>query len=356
MQIGGIQTSNTPRPIASHHDPRRRGVLEWFWRGSALSEARRDLLGQPSLRKTLQGRAQRSAELAHQLLDSGKIPASGSVDPVACDLFRQSAYWSLNALNQAIDPRDQTAEFSEYLGNAPRPSFAKLWASTDRGLLTRAAGGPATLEELRLACTGGDCFDFAERTPEEQSRLALLLQRFADRLLESFEAPRERINQILLQRALRLGGAMLTLLLLGAVVLLLIDLREQQIDLARNRAWSTSSVAFGGCTSPAQYCDESPAFFFHTREEINPWIRIDLGKKTRFSQLRVINRKDCCKKRASPLIIEASNDDKSWKTLSQQTGSFSNWKAQFPPVEARYVRLRVPNRTSLHLAGVRILP
>ena len=72
----------------------------------------------------------------------------------------------------------------------------------------------------------------------------------------------------------------------------------------------------------------------------------------------MINRRDCCRERASPLVIESSVDQKNWKPLARHDGGFSSWKARFPTERARYLRIQIvaPQVTNLHLAAVRVLP
>ncbi|MGC4091094.1 MAG: discoidin domain-containing protein [Polyangiaceae bacterium] len=136
------------------------------------------------------------------------------------------------------------------------------------------------------------------------------------------------------------------------------DWLEQKNDLAREKAWRASSSGAPGCNSPAQYCDENPGYFFHTVEEKNPWVEIDMGAPTSFSAVRVINRRDCCRERADPLVLESSDDQQKWKLLARHDGNFSSWKANFPATRARYLRVRIekPGINILHLSGVRVLP
>ena len=134
------------------------------------------------------------------------------------------------------------------------------------------------------------------------------------------------------------------------------DQAERARDLAAGKPWRTSSSAPGlGCTSPLQRCGENNDFFFHTAEQLDPWLEIDLGKPTRFTAVRVDNRRDCCFDRAVPLIIEVSNEQQGFREIARRSSSFSSWLATFPPTRARYVRVRVPARTVMHLAQIRVL-
>jgi hypothetical protein len=59
--------------------------------------------------------------------------------------------------------------------------------------------------------------------------------------------------------------------------------------------------------------------------------------------------------RAVPLIVETSVDHNTWTEVARRNDDFDSWKATFPAARVRWVRLRVPRRTYLHLRGVRIL-
>ena len=184
------------------------------------------------------------------------------------------------------------------------------------------------------------------------------MQNFAENLLGALSAKQQRVWLLRAQRLTRLCIVLVALRALVGSFVLGADWLEQRNELARDKAWHTSSTGANACNSPAQFCDDSPDFFFHTAEERNPWIEIDLGAPTTFSAVRIINRRDCCRERATPLIIESSDDQKSWKELSRHEGSFSSFKARFPSVKARYLRVRIPppKLTNLHLAAIRVLP
>jgi hypothetical protein len=95
--------------------------------------------------------------------------------------------------------------------------------------------------------------------------------------------------------------------------------------------------------------------FFCTKEESNPWFQYDLGTTTPFSSMTVVNRLDGgLQNRATPLIVEVSDDGKSFREVIRRTEDFDTWKPKFAKQTARYVRLRVPKKTFLHLEAVRV--
>jgi hypothetical protein len=177
-------------------------------------------------------------------------------------------------------------------------------------------------------------------------------------LLGELELPEKALQSLVLQRLLRIGGVLVLCAIALGVFSWQRSLKEERSDLAFGKPWRTSSTYAPnfGCLSPAQQCAESPDLFFHTKEEQGPWVEIDLGKPTVFSRVRIENRRDCCFERAVPLIIEVSDNQEKFKEVSRRTRSFSSWHATFSPVRARYVRVRAPSRTALHLSRVRVLP
>ncbi|MFZ5892376.1 MAG: discoidin domain-containing protein [Myxococcota bacterium] len=339
-------TPQAPPPTSPASERKVRPLVEWFWRGHSLREAHRELDRLRAVRSVFEERAHNAADFARRALDPGRARAAGSADGIACELYLQTAYWALLAL-EGVDPTTSASKL-------PFDLKAAIDAAP-RDVLLRAAGGQVDLEQVEIAATLGD---YCGASANEQARAALVLQTFAENLLRLLTGDQQRIWLLRLQRMTRLA---LILLAIVSVVIsgwLLADWLEQKHDLARDKAWHTSSTGMNACNSPSQFCDESPNFFFHTVEEKNPWVIIDLGAPTEFSAVRVINRRDCCRDRAAPLVIESSNDESNWKQLARNESSFSRWKASFPKVKARYLRVRIASSqaTNLHLAAVRVLP
>ncbi len=107
-------------------------------------------------------------------------------------------------------------------------------------------------------------------------------------------------------------------------------------------------------------------YAFHTDEEQNPWWMVDLGTVAIVCFMRIFNRDrvpEAIHRRASPLVVECSNDGDRWQLLlrtepGQIFGGYSGgcpliWAAP-QPIEARFVRIAIPRREFLHLAEVEI--
>lgn len=95
-------------------------------------------------------------------------------------------------------------------------------------------------------------------------------------------------------------------------------------------------------------------FFFQTQIEAEPWIEFDLGAERRIEMVTVQNRLDCCQDWSVPLVIEVGDGARRWREVGRRVEPFYFYTALFPAAPARYVRLRVPRQTSLHLGGVQI--
>ncbi|MBK7858080.1 MAG: discoidin domain-containing protein [Archangiaceae bacterium] len=153
------------------------------------------------------------------------------------------------------------------------------------------------------------------------------------------------------QQSLLIGVTLGTLLGLAAVANARVALHR---DLARNASWRTSST-FAVCQPAAHSCASAPTdIFFHTQEEDSPWLELDLKEPRTFSEVRVVNRSDCCAERAQPLVVELSDDAKQWREVARHDQVFSLWSARFASQTARYVRLRVPRKTAFHLVSVQV--
>jgi F5/8 type C domain-containing protein len=92
--------------------------------------------------------------------------------------------------------------------------------------------------------------------------------------------------------------------------------------------------------------------FFHTSEELNPWVEIDLDTLRDVDRVIVENRTDIGAERAIPLVVELGDSDRHFHEVGRRIEAFDHWTATFPKQKARYVRLSVPRKTILHLKSV----
>jgi len=349
----GESESNQAQRVAAAPKPGKR-VLEWFWRGAALADKRRSL-PEPSARASVLGRrAQGSADLALESSDLARNadlarsattsaePIETVADAVRCELYRQSVYWALCALAAGSDD------------SAGASYGVAIWDTLDDQLLS-AAVGEHRAEAVRSSVRQGSFVYFAELSLAEQQALSVELQKLAEALLGQVNQRSNALKAIVWQRIRRLSLVLLLVLLVAAGWAWERKTHDERNDLAEGKPWRQSSKLDGGCASPKQVCAESPSFFFHTLEEKSPWVELDLGRVERISTVQANNRLDCCTERAVPLLVEVSVDHKQWHTVARRDAAFTTWRATFASTDARWVRLRAPRPTFLHLARVRIL-
>ncbi|MFZ5892157.1 MAG: discoidin domain-containing protein [Myxococcota bacterium] len=325
----------------------RGGMVEWLW-GSAAMKALQERVPQGTPTKLHCNRqANLSLELARNALEPLQPLEYGPAHGAACEHYRQGIYWAIQARGAAS---------SEASGEAPKArDFDTAWDNADRAWLLRAAGDEARLKEVEQALKGKSFVDLAELSPAEQRDLSGTLRVFAETLVDALDPGQLEVERLWVRRMIRMG-IVLAVALVGVIVgLFMYDAHEASRDVAVGKPWSISSRYPEGCNSPEQRCANSPNFFFHTLEEQDPWLIIDLQESTRISGIRVKNRGDCCSDRPVPLVVEVSQDRKNWSEVVRRTTEFGTWKAAFAPVQARYVKLHVPRVTNLHLQEVRVL-
>lgn len=316
----------------------RRGVWEWLWRGQAIRNVKGYRGTLPLLEQARLNNALRAAELAERAYDPVDALRAGSAMPLAVSLYREAAFWALSCQDSSFD--------------ATR--LKQLFEQVPRELLLQATGGPAQLADVELALVGRDFIATFGLSPEQTKADAEVSRAFVRRLIDLKVGPERRTGRLLLQRYVRTFGvlALLVMCVVGGV--LWFKQATLKPDLAAGRPWRTSST-LETCRVQERYCASAHTdIFFHTLEERNPWLEIDLGKPTSFSLVEVTNRSDCCPDRAVPLVIEVGNDQTQWREVARRRDTFSKWRAEFAPTTARYVRLRVTRRSLLHLEKVAV--
>jgi hypothetical protein len=325
--------------------PLLRRLVEWFWRGDAMRAAQaRDDAARAVL--FYEQRARIAAEVAQRTLEPSAPWFAGDAEHLAAALYAESIGWSLR-LAASLDSSDPPV-----LKPADPTELAEL-VKVERERLLRASTDEDTLSRV-LESLLERPFENRPLTQHDTRQAARELQTVADRLLADLAVQRAAVERVTLQRATRIGALVLTAAVVLVAVVGVAQWHEERSDLAAGKAWTTSSNGDTSCASPQQQCDNGKTYFFHTQEERNAWVQIDLAKVERLSKVRVLNRVDCCQERASPLVVEVSVDGKSWHEVARNKDTFSEWTARFSPLDGRYVRLKVPRRSILHLKAVRI--
>lgn len=340
--VGSVpSTSEVSRPAALRRALAR--AVEWLLRRNALRAAYAVAASDTASRRTYRHYARVALELAErsrELRSPGTPPAAL---PARSELYRESAYWALLTLQPP---------------SGSPPSYAELWARTTPERLAAIAGSAEAAERLRELAVNSSFFDLAAPSPEEQDRRAHALAALAHGLEPLVEDPVARVEALQQQRLWRIAVPVIGVLTVAFMLLpRLKEWNAQRNDLAFGKPWRASSEWIK-CQPEERRCGNflDKGIFFHTNEEASPWVEFDLGKEARFSEVEVINRSDCCAERAVPLIVEVSSNRKTFRSVARRDAGFDRWLAEFPPVQARYVRLRVDGNSVLHLERVRVLP
>lgn len=149
-------------------------------------------------------------------------------------------------------------------------------------------------------------------------------------------------------------------LALGAVALVGAGLSQAALslrtDYAANSPWQASSASEGYAAQGQGFhpIEGRANIFFQTGVDAEPWVRFDLGAPRTVRAVRVQNRLDSRQDWAVPLVVEASDDGAVWRELGRRVESFYFWQLRVRPTTTRWIRLRVPRPTSLHLGRVEI--
>lgn len=291
-------------------------------------------------------RARRAAELGERAVSLAGASLSGGSHELACELFRESIYWSISALRMERGSAQPTSAAT---------NLASVWADVEAEYLPALAPEPHLLAAARADFVDKTPADFAESSPDECAESARRLGSVARALLDVGGSTRRELEGIWFRRTL--GFALCALVVSVALIGWgTIERRlDETRDLASGRTWKASSDYGGvGCRSPAQSGEECRDYFFHTLEEERPWLELDLGAPQLVSEVRVVNRKDCCQERATPLAVEVATTQGRFAEVARFVEPIVDERLEFTPVRARYVRLRPTRRTLLHLARVRV--
>jgi hypothetical protein len=297
-------------------------AVEWLFRTEALRRARA-LDPRPRASSNWPGAVQQAAlqiEVARRVLEPAQPLPPGETGGIVLPIYRSAIEGlavlagSVSAAGPAADPWD----------TAPPAAIARAEPDPEaRRRVQALLAAPAVV-------AGEDL---------------LRVRRFAESLLREVAARPREVDLLMAQRWLRmlLVGLVLVLGAVGARAAL------ARPDLAKGkRFWTSSSWAD---------CPRDPPcsiLMFHTDEQYDPWVEIDLGSPKVVRQIEVTNREDCCSERTIPLVAEISKDGSRWIEVGRRSKEFVSWTAKFRPTTARYVRLRVPRTTTFHLQSVAV--
>lgn len=304
--------------------------FDWLCAKGRRRAAREQIAGRSVWQDLSLARARSCLRLAEYAVQLGTGDTAFASEGLA--LLRWSCLWAL--AYEADGPRAPEA----LLGGSPADSVVAAAGDRERweGLRTILGRGPFEDASLPVAQVDAD-------------RRAL--RSFATALIVFLERPERELARAHGDAAVRIAAA-----LVGAAAIGFLAFHERLgPDLAEGRPWKASSKEATCDPVRASCAGKVTAVFFHTKEEESPWVEIDLGGDSKpFARIDVRNRTDCCQDRAVPLVVEVGDDEARWTEVAWRHEPFLHWTARFSPVRARYVRLRVPRKTFLHLESIEI--
>lgn len=193
----------------------------------------------------------------------------------------------------------------------------------------------------------------AGQSGEELDLIAGSMFECARRLAAPFEIEARRVPRVRAKRRIRVAIAAVVVASLLGFVGHRLSYRPN-LALHKRVIVEKSHPTFG--RDPSALVDGNRAeMAFHTTDGPNQAATIDLGASQRVTRVVVYNRSDCCQERAVPLTIEVSEDGKTFREVARRTETFmQDWRADFSPANARYVRLTDLSANPLHLAEVEV--
>ncbi|HEY4186034.1 MAG TPA: discoidin domain-containing protein [Polyangia bacterium] len=314
-------------------------ALGWIFVTDAMQEAQQRLRDDEASRGGALQQARLLAEIASRVAEPAEPLPPGNRAPVTLQLVRDGVAFVLAPTKGDMTKGDVTTA----------PELAVAWESAPEETLRAAEPQPARLAAVKatlLTATPAassptpSSHDPAEAVSDPVSEA----RAFLDRLLWNADAPRRRVESLLIRRWLRVVACAAVLVLLGAGARTLLH----GSNLVEGKPFTVSSTWPGCATDPM--CDG--LLLCHTNNENDPWAEYDLLKPTAVHQVEVTNRPDCCGDRTIPLIIEVSTDHKQWTEVARRTEAFTVWTAKFPRATARYIRFRIPRVSILNLKAI----
>jgi hypothetical protein len=311
-----------------------RRFFEWFSQAETIRTSQERVAAKSDHRAKLEQHARIAAEAGDALLHPVAPLRSGSGKAVSSLLHKESISTTLLALGRA--PNDLVED------------------DALRSEVTRALPASVSFERLSELVAAPPQIDAVETKIGIRSEEAEALAGAAHALLDVALAPEHQLQRALTRRLLRISVTALLLALATVVVVEAVISIAIGPNLASGKPWRASS-AYAGFSPEAGMCDgRKTRIFFHTNREQDPWVELDLGEPTLIHRVDVRNRRDCCRDRSFPLMIEGSLDGQTWHELGRQTQPFTKWTLEFEPTRARYVRAKALKRTFLHLESFEV--
>jgi len=319
----------------------QRRVLDWFLLTKPLDEARAALAAAEKRSGVHLQQAQLVAEVMKRVAEPSETLPPGNPTAVIVALGREAMTSILAAQNEPAPPRSEGESAAAPAVDAGGAAW--LAGALDRGpqeVLIAGAGDAAGFAVVKEDLVAPLPAPRATATPEDERR-ATRVRSFVETLLWNADAPRRRVDRLLV---LRFGRLALAVIAVALIALGVYKLTEGG-NLAAGKPLKTSS-SWPGCASDPT-CDGQ--LLFHTVDENKPWAEVDLQKVQSIHLVEVKNRPDCCAERITPLVVEVSTDGQQWTEVGRKTEEFATWTLKFPSRPARYVKLHIDRRSTFHI-------
>lgn len=223
------------------------------------------------------------------------------------------------------------------LGAAPEETLAATLGALDDATLSRVAGSRARALELAGTVT--------EASRGEAVRSLSDAEHFAAQLV-AFAVNGRRFGRAATAWRAARG--------LAVAVALTAAFYGFQGAVRGSYTFRMSSALSGYNAAGALPVTTTREIFCHSTDEESPWLEVDLGREREVSRVVVTNRFDCCRERATPMVVQVRGATGALREVARNDAEFDAWTAAFAPTRARYVRVMVPRRTILHLRNVEV--
>jgi hypothetical protein len=295
------------------------------------SAARREAFGQATAARdaaeVLMAHAPKAAEQACQLLKEGLLAATRAALP---------------------EPAASPAEAWAALSSQPGGGGLDALTTSEREALARAFVG------TKVDSAAADSAAPDSAAADSAETRVTVLRCGLDAVLAASSAELRAAAQLRMTRRLRWAVAVLLPLAIAAGGVWLQQLSWRRSNLALHRPTTSSSRLAQHPETTGAVDGKLYGIGFHTNNEDRPWLQIDLQRVHPVHQVITYNSDHCCFERAVPLVIQVSTDAKAYREVARREKPFGVWRADFAPVQARYVKLTVDRTSMLHLAEVEV--
>jgi hypothetical protein len=128
-------------------------------------------------------------------------------------------------------------------------------------------------------------------------------------------------------------------------------------NLALHREVQASSEGFSTRATGAVDGIRYGQLGFHSAEQMEPWLSIDLGREYAIARVAAYGRADCCFDQSVPLAFEVSDDGVTYRPAARREDPFSQadpWIVKPERLTTRFVRFRTLRRSFLVLSEVEV--